>query len=291
MSWFGIEMIPLLFYAAIFLYSPFLFDWMERKVRARVQLRYGPKYNSPFGFFQPLYDFAKLLKKEDLNPKSAGNLFRVIPYFRIPVLLLPFFYWVIDFRYSILVLVAVVVIDSMLIWIAGFVQKNRFAVIGASRNVIQRISFEIPLFILLITPSIVTGTYNVIQPFNILFIIPFALSIIPVLAELEMIPFDIPRAGSEIISGWKTEYSGKKLAILKYGHNMKYVLLSLLISTVFLGPGLVVVKTMIVGLILAFVNSVFARYKLSDVVSGAWRYLIPLSVLQLVVIWTSSWLL
>lgn len=281
----------MVFYASLVLYSPFLFEWIERKVKARVQMRHGPKYRSPFGILQPVYDFFKLLRKEDLKPRSAGRLFSVIPYVRIPVLLLPFIFWIYPFQYSLLVIVAVVVIDSMFIWIMGFVQKSRFAVIGASRNVIQRISFEIPLFILLITPSIVTGSYDVLQPFNPLFMVPFLLSIIPVLAELEMIPFDIPKAGSEIVSGWKTEYSGKKLALLRYGHNAKFVLLSLLISTVFLGPGFILLKTLVVGLLLAFINAVFARYRIIDVVVGTWKYLVPISVLQMVVIWTSSWVL
>lgn len=273
------------------LYAPFVFEWIERKIKARVQLRYGPKFNSPFGFFQPLLDFLKLLRKEDLRPKSADNLFVFIPYVRLFVLLLPFLFWIFPFQYSILVLVAVIVIDSMLIWIMGFVQKNRFAVIGASRNVIQRISFEIPLFILLITPSIISGSFSVLQPFNVLFLIPFLLSLIPVLAELEMVPFDIPRAGSEIVSGWKTEYSGKKLAMVRYGHNAKLVLLSLLISTVFLGTNYIWIKTIFVGVILSFISAVFARYRLSDVVSGTWKYLVPISIMQLVVIWTLSWVL
>jgi NADH:ubiquinone oxidoreductase subunit H len=78
---------------------------------------------------------------------------------------------------------------------------------------------------------------------------------------------------------------------MRYAHNVKYVLLSLLMATAFLGPGMVLLKGLAVGIMLAFINSVFARYRIIDVVSGTWKYLVPLSVLQLVVIWTSSWVL
>ncbi|HDI12109.1 MAG TPA: NADH-quinone oxidoreductase subunit H, partial [Candidatus Bathyarchaeota archaeon] len=120
----------------------------------------------------------------------------------------------------------------------------------------------------------------------------FGILLICMLAELEFVPFDIPEAETEIVAGWMTEFSGRKLALLRLGKNLKVLLASSIISSIYLGgaqsagpiPPVIIflIKTFLVIILLSFLRAVFARFRIDQMVSGMWRYLVPLAVLQVI---------
>jgi NADH-quinone oxidoreductase subunit H len=114
------------------------------------------------------------------------------------------------------------------------------------------------------------------------------------LAELEYRPFDISEAETEIVHGWKVEYSGKKLALITAGHDLKLVLAASLLTSLYLGGpagpwpmppvGWYVIKTTVCVLVITNLSVLFARFRIDQLLSGAWRYLVPLAILQVMAV-------
>jgi NADH-quinone oxidoreductase subunit H len=128
---------------------------------------------------------------------------------------------------------------------------------------------------------------------GVVMFIGFAICILSLLAELEMRPFDMAEAETEIVHGWQVEYSGKKLALLTLGRDVKVVLASALLTSLFLGgpagpvlPPIVwfILKTTLCVLILSNLSALFARFRIDQMLRWAWQYLTPLAVLQVMAI-------
>lgn len=129
-----------------------------------------------------------------------------------------------------------------------------------------------------------------------------AVSLICSLAELEKVPFDIPEAEQEIVAGWQTEFSGKKLALIRLSGDLELLLASALISVIFLGgpngpvpfatppiPEIFyiiwfLIKATIVVVILSNLRTIFARLRIDQMMSLAWRYLLPISIIQILIV-------
>ncbi len=189
------------------------------------------------------------------------------------------------------------------VFLGGWSSRNRYSTIGGVRAMLQMMSFEIPLALALSGPAIAAKSLSistisqwqssttwlvVLQP------IGFAVLVICLMAELETAPFNIPESESEVVAGWRTEFSGKKLALIRLGKNLELVLASALISTLYLGgiqdvffiPAIVVflIKTILVVLLISFVRAIFARLRLDQTIAGMWKYLLPLAILQIVLV-------
>lgn len=124
---------------------------------------------------------------------------------------------------------------------------------------------------------------------GVVMFIGFAIYTICLLAELEMRPFDMSEAENEIVHGWQVEYSGVKLALIRSGHDVKMVLAAGLLTSLYLGgptgpvlPPIVwfIIKTSACILVLSNLSALFARFRIDQMVTGAWKYLVPLAVLQ-----------
>ena len=168
---------------------------------------------------------------------------------------------------------------------------------------LQMMSFEIPMALALSGPAIAAKSLSIstISQYqsNSLWIvilqpIGFVVLVICLMAELETAPFNIPESESEVVAGWRTEFSGRKLALIRLGKNLELVLASALISALYLGgiqdlyyiPAAVVfmVKTFLVVLLISFLRAIFARLRLDQSIRGMWRYLLPLAILQIILI-------
>ena len=122
----------------------------------------------------------------------------------------------------------------------------------------------------------------------------FAIFTICLLAELQFVPFDIPEAETEIVAGWRTEFSGRKLALLRLGKDLELVLAFTLITSLYLGgpqqfwliPPIAtfLVKTTFAVMLLSLLRAVFARFRIDQMLSGMWKYLLPLATLQIILI-------
>jgi len=294
----------------LFVYSTFC-EWFDRKVYARLQNRMGPTHTGRFGLLQPIADFVKLLAKEDVVPAAADKgLFAALPVFGLAVvstagLLLPV--WNFDlaapgwtsFPGDIVVLLYLLSLPTMVLFLAGWSSTNLFATIGGSRVLPMLFGYEVPLFLAVLGPAILAGSWRLAEiaafyqarPLLLLVnALGFVVALIAVQAKLERTPFDIPHAETEIVGGTFTEYSGKKLALFRLTFDIELVVASGLLAAVFLGgfPGGAVVgfahfvvKTLVIIFLLSLIRALTSRIRVDQVVSFAGKVLAPLAVVQL----------
>ncbi len=287
-----------------------ILEWIDRKVVAKIQGRYGPLYTGPYGLCQPMIDIAKLLFKEDITPRDADKrIFNIAPIlcFSLPLMAL---YLIpisrealISFDGDIILLLFILTINVITVFLAGYSSASPFSIIGGIRASLQMIGYEIPMALALIGPALAAGTLSISGIINwqlsrglwtlMLQPLGFTVLFICLLAELELVPFDIPEAETEIVAGWRTEYSGRKLALIRLGMDLKMLLAAAIIVSLYLGgseappipPTIIfLVKLVPVILLLSISHAVLARFRIDQMVSGMWRYLTPLSIIQIILI-------
>lgn len=289
-------------------------DWVERKIEARMQNRVGPAVAGPAGILQPLADLIKLLSKEEIVPANAKKrFFRIVPVLAFSIMVFAIFFLPIDpssvisstgFVGDLIFVMALVTIANFLLFVSGWASSNPYGAIGASRVLTQFLGYDIPLFLLALTPAFLAGnlTLSAIAskqsiPFIILAPWAFVLFIVALQAELEKDPFDIPHAESEVVGGLETEYGGGRLAFLHLTRDVQIVLGAALVVTFFFGGpyGPVffgfpefwyslwfVLKVLAVVVLTEYITCLFARLRIDQVLTTNWRVLFPLSILSLV---------
>ncbi len=329
-DYFMIKLLQVLIFPGIlfFIILAFLYEWFDRKFKARIQRRRGPIMAGPFGILQPVADFIKLLGKEDVEPEAADKIgFRMTPYLEllvtfyvilfIPVISIK---GIISLPGDLLFVLFVSTFFSIVIIFAGYFSGNRFALVGSERAGILFISYEIPLFISLITPAIIVGSLQIGEivsfqakhfsiPFLLIYlplILPsYGLFLMSMLAKLEKVPFDVPEAKSEIIAGWLTEYTGKKLGMFHLSKNVQELFLLGLGTALFFGgpyplppfdtllpepfqPLMFLLwfigKTLIGWLSLTFISLMMGRFRIEQARDFFWKYLTVLGIIQLAIV-------
>jgi NADH-quinone oxidoreductase subunit H len=312
----GIVLFPgLLFFSILGLF----FEWIDRRFYAKLQNRVGPLYTGPWGLLQPLADFVKLMAKEDIVPEGADKpIFSSVPIFALALALFATLFLpvcgprgLISFEGDVIVLAVVLTILVILVFLGGFSSASRYSEVGAERSLLQLLGYEIPLVASMLGAMAVTvpiggslSISSIVEAqrswWSILGVqaLGFAIFLLAAQAELERVPFDIPEAETEIVAGWTTEYSGKKLALLRLARDVELAFLCGLGATLFLGgpqpgpliPGLggvvvsttlFVVKSIAVLMLLTVIRAAMSRLRIDQMVNFAWKWLVPLSILQL----------
>ena len=269
------------------------YEWVDRKLVARLQNRIGPRW------FQPLADVVKLLAKEEVVPDRVNaRLFVSLPVIALAgaltaVLYVPLIGLAPSFSFPGDLVVAVYLLSLMTLCLglAGSNTPNRFSLIGATRTLTLLFSYEAPFLLALLGPAIVAGSWQIsditaqtagrwivlTQP------IGFVIALIGLMGKLELPPFDAPEAETEIVAGALTEYSGRGLALFRLGKGVELVVGLTLIAALYLG-GLVdpldfLLKTLGLLLILATLQALFARLRI-DQIGRWWRYASLVVLLQ-----------
>ena len=298
----------------LFVYAT-LVEWMDRKLYARFQNRMGPTYTGRFGLLQPIADFIKLMAKEDIVPAAADrSLFNAAPIVGLAsvcpaALLLPIWHYSIDlpgmtsFQGDIIVIAYLLTLPSLAYFLAGWASRSAFAALGGVRVLTLLFSYEVPLFLALLSPAVMAGSWRLAEiaadyqhhPLHVLVTLFLGLpvALVCLQAKLERIPFDIPEAETELVGGAFTEYSGRKLAMFRLLIDIEMVVGAGFIAALFLGgfPGGLgwgfvwfILKTLAVVAVLTAAKAVMARIRIDQMVEFSWRYLAPLAVLQLAVV-------
>lgn len=289
-----------------------------------MQNRIGPTYTGPAGILQPFADFVKLLTKEDVIPSNTRSfVFRFTPILPFSIFVFAMFFLPVDganvifnssFEGDLIFVLALVTVANFFLFLSGWSSTNPYSAIGATRVLTQFLGYDIPLFILALTPAFLANDLSISgiaasQPVSFALLIPwaFVLFIITLQAELEKDPFDVPHAETEIVGGYETEYGGGRLAFLKLAKDAQIVLGAAIVVELFLsgpyGPvffGLpafwytlwFILKVLFVILVTEYLTCIFARLRIDQVVVASWRLLMPLSILSLaatvtVVFWLS----
>jgi NADH-quinone oxidoreductase subunit H len=241
----------LLFYALVGLFLVYA----ERKVCAFMQNRVGPNRVGPYGFFQTIADFIKLMLKELVHIKNADQLlFNLAPFIIIiasfmAIAAIPFAKGLhaIDFDIGILYVIAVSSLGVVGILLAGWSSNNKYSLIGAMRSGAQIVSYELSVGLSLLTIVILAGTMQFSQIVegqangwflfkgHIPAFIAFIIFLISSTAETNRGPFDLAEAESELTAGFHTEYSGIKFAFFFLAEYMNMFIVASIAATVFLG--------------------------------------------------------
>lgn len=277
--------------------------FLDRKLYARLQNRQGPPW------FQPLADFLKLLGKETVIPEDADKkMFVFLPVLALAAVTTSYLYipiWgtssLYPFEGDLIVILYLLTLPTLCFFLGGWYSTSVYATLGSVRVLTQLFSYEVPLFMALLTPALLAGTwslsgitqYYAAHPLYILINIPaFVVAVIACQGKLERVPFDLPEAETEIVSGAFVEYSGRLYAIFRMAIDSELVVVCSLIAAVFLpfytgiaiaDFGLYLVKTMAILFIFALFRSVMARIRIEQMVAFCWKILTPLALIQLII--------
>jgi NADH-quinone oxidoreductase subunit H len=288
---------------------------ITRKVISRMQDRLGPNRLGPWGIFQSAADAVKLLSKEDIRPAEADVIaYTLAPLLSVfgvimSLAVIPFANGLIgvDLNVGVLYLVALGSIGIMSALMAGWSSNNKYALLAGFRVVAQLLSYEIPMVLAMLGPVLLVGTMrlNQLAAFQRLEIFGFNLGIgyiafvmpavaliyfISALAESEQTPFDLLEAESELIAGFHIEYSGMKFAMFFLAQFLNAFFLGSIMVVLFFGgwqgpfvdqlPILGVVyflaKSFAVYVITQWVRGTFPRVRIDQMMSFAWKVLVPL---------------
>ncbi len=324
----AIAVAVLLFMLVAVLYLVLKLRW----VIGRIQSRLGPNRTGPWGVAQTCADALKLFQKEDIIPRGADRiLFTIAP----AIVFIPAYlvYTVIPFgskmtphslNIGAIYISAISSIGVIGIVVAGWASNNKWSLLGAFRGASQLIAYEVPIILALSAPVLVTGTLDLDKivmaqagnfwNWNLFHGLPmlplaFLIMLIAGLAEINVAPFDIMEAESELVAGFNTEYSGMKFALFFLAEFAASFTLSAIIVTLFLGgyqPPLHVLGAQVTGKLfgmiplfslislfwflakcwvvvlgIMWIRSTLPRVRMDQLMNLSWKALIPAGLVNL----------
>jgi NADH-quinone oxidoreductase subunit H len=305
------DFIGVLILVVIGIMAVIMFTPMERKVIARMQDRPGPNRVWPYGLLQALADAIKMLTKEDVVPTNADRALHMLAplLVAVPALLvyavLPWGPGLIgqDLNVGILYVVAVGAIHVLAIVIAGWGSNNKFSLLGAFRAVNQLLAYEIPMVLCILTVVLFSetmSTQGIVEaqtvPYFVVMPVAALIFLVSVMAEANRSPVDLLEADSEIVAGYMVEYSGMKFAMFFIAEYVNMFAAAILVSTLFLGgwkffglevvapvlaPFIVFAKSVFVIFCMLWFRATFPRMRFDHLVGFAWKFLVPLSLVNL----------
>ena len=282
--------------------------WLERRLLAVWQDRYGPNRVGPFGLLQVLADMIKIFFKEDWIPPFADKaVFVIAPAVIMVTALLSFA--VIPFAPDIAVvdldigLLFVLAMSSMGVYsvvLAGWASNNKYSLLGALRAAAQMLSYEVFMGLSLMGVVLLAGSFNlatiVEQQRGLWFVVPqflgFIVFMIAGIAETRRLPFDLPEAENELNAGFHSEYSGMKFGMFFVGEYVGITLVSALIATLFFGgwlgpllPPIVwfILKTFFFLCFFILLRAALPRPRFDQLMAYGWKVMLPLALLNLIV--------
>jgi NADH-quinone oxidoreductase subunit H len=295
----------------------------ERKLLGRFQGRYGPNRVGPYGLLQPLADIVKLLTKEQFRPTtSVGFLFALAPAISIVTAvaafsIIPFgdvqdifgtktgLYGV-DVSIGPLYLFAFGAVAFYGIMLGGWSSGSKYSFLGAMRAAAQLISYEVSQGLALVgvifTASTLSLTGIVHAQAGMWYVIPqffgFLVFLVAGFAETNRAPFDLTEADAELVGGYNTEFGGGRFASYYFAEYLNVLVVSGIVTTVFLGgwlmpfgihppgwvdPIVVLVKMAIVTFLFIWVRATLPRLRYDQLMSFGWKILLPLATLNALV--------
>ncbi|GAB5498156.1 MAG: NADH-quinone oxidoreductase subunit NuoH [Pseudohongiellaceae bacterium] len=283
--------------------------WVERRLLGFWQERLGPNRVGPFGIFQVVADMIKIFTKEDWTPNFADRFsFILAPAIIMTVVLLSFAVipfapniGVVDSNIGILFVLAMASLGAYSVMLGGLSSDNKYALLGSLRAAAQMVSYEVFMGISLLGVVALSGSFNlreiVAAQEGMWFVIPqfvgFVIFLIAGVAESHRLPFDIPEAEQEICAGYHTEYSGMKFGMFFVGEYLGLVLISSLITVLFfggwMGPGFLpplvwfALKASVFIAFFILLRAAIPRPRYDQLMSYGWLFLLPLSLLNLLV--------
>ncbi|MCE2926996.1 MAG: NADH-quinone oxidoreductase subunit NuoH [Rickettsiales bacterium] len=292
--------------------------YYERKVIAAMQLRKGPNVVGFFGLLQPFADGLKLIFKETIWPTQASKIvFIAAPMVTFALALLGWAviplsenFVIADINVGILYLFAISSLGVYGIIMAGWASNSKYAFLGAIRSSAQMVSYEVSIGFVIVTVLLLVGSLNLgdvvasqaggianWHAVGILFPM-FIVFFISALAETNRHPFDLPEAEAELVSGYNVEYSSMSFALFFLGEYMNMILMSGMITILFLGgwyapvaaldfiPGVLwfVGKVFFCLFVFIWARATLPRYRYDQLMRLGWKVFLPLSLVWVVLV-------
>ncbi len=295
-----------------------IFTLMDVKASAWMQRRPGPLHVGLRGLLFPLAEVIKFIQKEDIIPSKVDKtIFKLAPAFVLfsvfglfvvvpisPTLV------VVDLNLGVFYLLAISTLSTLGVLIAGWSSANKYSLMGGLRAAGQLIAYELPLILAVVGVVIQAETMSLVGivekqiEWGLPFVIAgqgiaFLIFMIAATAEMMRIPFDMPIGESELVMGFMTEYSGLRFLIFYIAEYINMFVMCAIASTLFLGgyhipllpvewvnfygPVSVLTKTLLLGFILVLVRWSFPRFREDQLQNIAWKILIPLSLLNILI--------
>lgn len=245
--------------------------WLERKVIAHIQSRWGPYRVGPFGLLQPLADGVKFLFKEDIIPLDADRfIYWIAPFLAFTLAFLSFavipfgpsfifhgqeLFQITGLNVGLLFIFAVTSLGVYSIALAGWASNSKYPLFGGLRSSAQMISYELSLGLAVIGVVMISGTLNLrdivahqagfgwshglpafLPRWNVFtqpigFLVYFTAAI----AETNRVPFDLPEGETELVAGFHTEYSSFKFAMFFMSEYANMITVSCIATLLFFG--------------------------------------------------------
>jgi NADH-quinone oxidoreductase subunit H len=283
--------------------------WVERRLLALWQDRYGPNRAGPFGVLIVLADTLKLFFKEDWIPPFADKAVFVLAPAIVMItvflsfVIVPFAPGIIvaDINIGILFFLAMSSMGAYSIILGGWASNNKYSLLGAMRGAAQMISYEVFMGLALMGTVLMAGSFSLVDIVEaqrgLWFVVPqfigFIIFFIAGIAETHRLPFDIPEAESELIAGFHSEYSGMKFGMFFVGEYLGITLISSLTVCLFfggwLGPGFLpplvwfVIKTFIFIGVFILLRASLPRPRYDQLMEFGWKILLPLTLINLMI--------
>ena len=288
--------------------------WLERKVAGHIQRRPGPMEVGPHGALQTVADMLKLLSKQLFTPVAADRYTYLLAPILVfmPTLCVASLIPVGDatafaeMPYGLIVITALSGLTVISIFMAGWSSNNKYAVLGGLRSVAQVVAYEIPVLLSALSVVLIAQTLDLQQfgdtrfwphlfglplPYVVVEPVAAVIFLIGITAETNRAPFDSPEAESELVGGFHTEYSGMRFAMFFFAEYTNMLVLGALGATLFLGgwkgpllPGWlwIILKAYAVIVVMMWARWTFPRLRFDQLMSFAWKLLIPLALANLV---------
>jgi NADH-quinone oxidoreductase subunit H len=293
--------------------------WVERKVLARMQLRYGPNRVGPKGLLQPIADLIKLIRKESFFPASAVDFL----YITAPVLssftalaafsVIPWgpgwhiWKWNVSGEVANLPISLVVIFALGSLGIYGFIvggwaSDSKYALLGSMRTCAQMVSYEVSLTFAVLGVVLMGQSLSLVdivqkQAATFWFFGPQFVGLmvffVAGVAETNRPPFDLPEADTELVAGYHTEYSGMRFGLFQMGEYVNMITLSALAVTLFfggwygpwspLGPLWFVLKLLAILFLFLWLRATLPRLRYDQLMRLGWKVLLPVATINAVV--------
>jgi len=282
--------------------------WLERRLLALWQDRYGPNRVGPFGLLQVLADMIKIFFKEDWIPPFADKVvFVIAPAIIVGTVLMSFAVLPIapgiivsDLNIGLLFILGMSSIGVYSVVLAGWASDNKYSLLGGLRAAAQMLSYEVFMGLALMGVVLLAGSFQLSEIVSaqrrVWFVVPqfagFILFLIAGVAETRRLPFDLPEAESELIAGFHSEYSGMKFGLFFVGEYLGVILISSLITILFFGgwmgpvlPPIVwfVLKMMFFICFFILLRAALPRPRFDQLMSWGWKVMLPLALANLLI--------